>query len=64
MSTVCKDNDGCAKIYMFALGIYSITVLSSSYGIIMDRAVNVPSHRKNVSDGPNAMDKYYLKEQM
>ena len=37
-------------------------VLSSSYGIIMDRAINAPVHINNVVDGINATDKRYLKE--
>ena len=41
-----------------------MTVLSSSYGIIMDSAVNAPGHGNNVVDGLNAIEKYYLKKQM
>ena len=33
-----------------------MTVLSSSYGIIIDRVINVPSHEKNDVDGINAKD--------
>ena len=39
-----------------------MTVLSSSYGIIMDHAINAPGHGKNVVDGINTTDKPYLKE--
>ena len=38
-----------------------MTVLSSSYGIIMDFAINVPGHGNNFVDGLNATDKKYLK---
>ena len=38
-----------------------MTVLSSSYGIIMDRSINVPGDGKNVVNGLNGMDKRYLK---
>ena len=41
-----------------------MTVLSSSYGIIMDRAINAPVHGTNVVDGINTTDKCYVKEQM
>ena len=41
-----------------------MTVLSSSYGIITDRAINVPGHGKNFVDGLNAADKSYLKGKM
>ena len=38
-----------------------MNVLSSSYGIIMDRVINAPGHGKNVLDGLNATYKRYLK---
>ena len=41
-----------------------MTVLSSSYVIIMDLAINAPGHWNNVVDGLNAKEKRYLKEQM
>ena len=41
-----------------------MTVLSSSYGIIMDRTMDEPGQRNNVVGGINAKDKHYLKEQM
>ena len=49
---------------MCALAIYLMTVLSSSYGIIMDHAINAPCHGNNVVDGLNATDKNYLKGRM
>ena len=39
-------------------------VLSSSYVIIMHRAINATGHRKNVVDGLNTTDKRYLKKKM
>ena len=41
-----------------------MTVLSYSYGIIMDRAINAPVHGNNVVDGLNTTDKHYLKGRM
>ena len=41
-----------------------MTMLTSSYGIIMDRVINAPGHRKYVVDGLNSTDKHYLKEKM
>ena len=41
-----------------------MTVLSSAYGIIMDRVINAPVHGNNAVDGLNAMGKRYLKGQM
>ena len=61
MSTAWEDTDGCTNQYMCALDIQLMTVLLSSYGIIMDREINEPGHGNNVVDGLNAMDKHYLK---
>ena len=36
-------------------------MLSSSYGIIMDRAINTPGHGNNVVDRLNSKGKPYLK---
>ena len=41
-----------------------MNVLSSSCGIIMDRAINAPGHGKNIVDGINSTDKPYLKGKM
>ena len=38
-----------------------MTVLSCSYGIIMDHAINAPVNGKNICDGLNVTDKRYLK---
>ena len=40
MSTVWGNNYGCAKQYMCALDICLMNVLSSSYVIIIDCAMN------------------------
>ena len=64
MSTAWEDTNGCANQYRCALNIYLMNVLSSSYGIIMDHAMNSSGHGKNVVDGINAMEKLYLKEKI
>ena len=64
MSTVWEETDGCTDQYMCDFAVYLMTVLSSSYGIIMDRTINVPVHGNNVVDGINTMDKRYLKGEM
>ena len=61
MSTVQEDTDVCAKKYRCALTIYLMTVLSYSYVIIMDRAMDAPGQEKNVVDGLYATGKSYLK---
>ena len=62
MSIVWEDTDGCANQYRFYLFIYLMTVLLSSYAIIMDHEINAPYHVNNVVDGLNANDKHYLKK--
>ena len=64
MSTVWEDTDGCAKQYRCALSINLMTLLSSSYGIIMDFTINAIIHGNNVVDGLNATNKHYLKGKM
>ena len=61
MSKVWEDNDGRAKKYRCDLAIYLMTVLPSSYSIIMDRAINASGHGKNGVGGLDATDKSYLK---
>ena len=61
MSILWEDTDGCAKQYMCDLDIYLMSVLSYSFGIIMDCSVNAPGHGYNYVDVINAMDKRYLK---
>ena len=41
-----------------------MTVLSSSYGIIMYREINSSGHVKNFVDGPNATNKTYLERKL
>ena len=64
MSTVWEDTDACANQYMYALDVDLMTVLSYSYGVIMDCVINEPGHVNNVADGLNATDKHHLKENM
>ena len=46
------------------MDIYLITVLSSSYFIIMDRKINSAGHGKNVVDRLNSVENIYLKKYM
>ena len=45
-SILLKDTSACAKQYRCDLDIYLMTVLSSSYVIIMDRSNNLTGHEK------------------
>ena len=64
MSTVWEYNDSCAKKYRCDLSIYVMHVLSYSYDIIMDRAINAPGHGNNAVYGLDVTYKTYLKENM
>ena len=61
MWTVWEDTDGCAKQYRSSLAIYLMKSLSSSYGIIIYRAINAPDNGNNFVDGLNTTDKYDFK---
>ena len=61
MSTGWEDTNGCVNHYMCALNIYLMTMLLSSYFLIMDLAINALGHGKNVVDGINATGNRYLK---
>ena len=61
-SKVREDTDGYDNHYICALAIYLMKVLYYLYGIILDSAINAPSHGKNVDDGNNVTDELSLKE--
>ena len=63
-STFWEDTDGCAKQYRYTLDICLMNVLSSSYGIIMDSAINSLDHGKNAVYGINATKEKKLKGKM
>ena len=54
------QTDGCAKQYRCSIAYYLISYLSKSYQIVLDRAVDIPSHVKDVVDGFNSVRKRYL----
>ena len=54
------QTDGWAKQYRFSIAYYLMSYLSTSYQIILDRAVDTPGHEKDVVDGFNAFHKRYL----
>ena len=51
------QTDGCAKQYRCSIAYYMVSFLSKSYQIILDIAVDTPSHRKDVVDGFSAIQK-------
>ena len=51
---------GCTKQYRCSIAYYLMSYLSTSYQIVLDRAVDTPGHGKDVVDGFNAVHKRYL----
>ena len=51
------QTDGCAKQYRCSIAYYLMSYLSTSYQIVLDRAVDAPGHGKDVVDGFNAVHK-------
>ena len=58
--TMWDQTDGCAKQYRCSIAYYMMSYLSTSYQIVLDRAVDTPGHGKDVLDGFNAVHKRYL----
>ena len=54
------QTDRCAKQYRCSIAYYLMSYLSTSYRIVLDRAVDTPGHGKYVVDGFNAVQKRYL----
>ena len=52
--TVWDDTDGCGKQYRCGTAMYLLSVLASTYGIVIDRAIGAPGHGKDIVDGLNA----------
>ena len=51
---------GCAKQYRCSIAYYLMPFLSTSYQIVLNRAVDTPGHGIYVVDGFNAVHKLYL----
>mmetsp|Transcript_48111 Transcript_48111/g.102792 ORF Transcript_48111/g.102792 Transcript_48111/m.102792 type:complete len:335 (-) Transcript_48111:136-1140(-) len=62
--TVWDDTDGCGKQYRCGTAMYLLSILASTYGIVIDRAVGAPGHGKDIVDGLNATDKIFLRKAM
>ena len=54
------QTDGCAKQYKCSIAYYLMSYLSTSYQIVLDRAVDTPGHGRDVLGGFNAVQKLYL----
>ena len=58
--TMWKKTDGCAKQYRCSIAYYLMSYLSTSYQIVIDRAVDTQDHGKDVVDGFDTVQKPYL----
>ena len=58
--TMWDQTDGCAKQYRCSIAYYLMSYLSTSYQIVLDKAVDTPGHGKDIVDGFNAVQKRYL----
>ena len=54
------QTDVCAKQYRCSIAYYLMSYLSTSYQIVLDRAVDTPGHGKDVVDGFIAVQKCYI----
>ena len=48
--------DGCAKQYKFSTSIFFMSLLETSFDIVVDRAVACPGHGKSLCDALNGVD--------
>ena len=53
--TMWDVTDGCTKQYRCYIAYYLMSYLSTSYQIVLYRAVYTPVHEKDVVDGFNAV---------
>ena len=51
------QTDGCAKKYRCSIAYYLMSYLSTSYQIILHRAVDTPGHGKYIVHGFKAVQK-------
>ena len=58
----CLDNtDGCTKQYRRTTALFMLTMLATSLGIIIDRAIGAPGHGKSEIDRLMAIDKVFFR---
>jgi hypothetical protein len=61
---IIDDTDGCAKQFRSGTALYLNSLLATTHGVILDRAVGAPGHRKEIVDDLNAVDKQFIAETM
>jgi hypothetical protein len=63
-TTILDHSDGCSKQYRCGTALYLLSVLSSQFGVTVDRMIGAPGHGKDVVDALNATTKKYIKQKM
>ena len=58
--TTMDHTDGCVSQYRSATAIFFMTVLSATFGVVIDRMIHAPSHGKGKVDGLAAVAKKFL----
>ena len=53
-TTILDHSDGCSKQYRCGTALYLLSVLSSQFGVAIDRMIGAPGHGKDVVDALNA----------
>ena len=56
--------DGCGKQYRSGTALFFLSILATTYQIVIDRMVTAPGHGKGKIDGLNAVDKRLLAQVM
>ena len=60
MSKIWENSEGCAEQYRRSPALYPMSLMSQCYSFIIDRGKSAPGHGKEIVDGLNAIDKYYI----
>ena len=64
LSIIWENTDGCAEQYICAISLYLMSFLSQRHSIIFDWGISAPIHGKEVVDGLNSIDKWYMYQLM
>ena len=64
LSKIWENTDGCAEQYICVYALYRMSVMSQCYSIIIDQGIGAPGNGKEVVDGLNAVDKWYMYQLM
>jgi hypothetical protein len=63
-TVILDHSDGCSKQYRCGTALYLLSVLSSQFGVTIDRMIGAPGHGKDVVDALNATTKKFIKQKM